>query len=363
MTDRVVPAEGLRQLSAGILGGAGASPDIAEEVATHLVGANLAGHDSHGVVRLAQYLTQIERGDLHPAARPTVLRDAGAGALIDADRGFGHFSTAFALDWALDRARDRGMASAVIRHSMHVGRLGHYTEKAAAEGMIAVVTAGAVGADVGGLGLPGARGRFFSTNPWSFGFPAVDRSTVFDGATSAVAEGKVRLARTAGQSLPPGCIVDSDGNPSVDPEDFYAGGALLPLGGEIAGHKGYGLALASALLGGIAAVGDPDPTVLGALIAGEGTAKGRAAGVFLLVIDPGMFVPRDDYRLLVEEALTGLEGAPPAAGGRGPMVPGQPESSTRAQRGTTGIPLPAGTWDDLVDVARRFGVPAPETVG
>ena len=360
MTQTVVSAQELRTFGAGVLEGAGADPDIAREVADHLVGADLAGHDSHGVVRLTQYVGQVEKGQLDPAARPEVLRDSPGGALVDAHRGFGQFSTAFAMDWALERAGTHGIAAVAIRHSMHVGRLGHYTEKAAAAGAIGIVTAGAVGAEVGGMGVPGAQGRFLSTNPWSFGFPAVDRTTVFDGATSAVAEGKVRLARAAGQQLPPGCVVDREGNPSTDPEEFYAGGALLPLGGQLAGHKGYGLALASALLGGLAAVGDPDPTVLGAQIAGAGSAKGRLAGVFVLVVDPELFGPRQEYSALVDEALTGIENAPPQPGGRGPMVPGQPEASARAQRGTRGVPVAEAAWGELVELGRRYGVPAPQ---
>ena len=210
------------------------------------------------------------------------------------------------------------------------------------------------------MGLPGAQGPFFSTNPWSFGFPAVDRVTVFDGATSAVAEGKVRLARAAGEQLPPGCVVDRDGNPPTDPEEFYAGGALLPLGGQLAGHKGYGLALASALLGGLAQVGDPDPTVLGAQIAGAGPSRGRLAGIFVLVIDPGLFGPRQEYSTLVDEALTGIQDAPPQPGSRGPMIPGQPEQAARAERSTTGVPIAEASWADLVELGRRYGVPAPE---
>jgi uncharacterized oxidoreductase len=358
----VVRAEDLQSFGAALIERAGAPQDIAAEVAGHLVGANLAGHDSHGVVRLTQYLGQAERGELLPDARPELLSEAPGGALVDAKRGFGPYSTAFAMDWAIERAAEQGIAAVAIRHSMHVGRLGHYTETAASAGVIGIVTAGAVGAEVGGMGLPGARGRFFSTNPWSFGFPGVERRSVFDGATSAVAEGKVRLARAAGQTLPPGCVVDKEGNPTQDPEEFYAGGALLPLGGELAGHKGYGLALASALLGGLSAMGDSDPTVLGAQIAGEGSPVGRLAGVFVLVVDPGLFGARRAYHELVDDALGAIESAPPQVGGRGPMVPGQPEASARAHREREGVPVAEAAWADLGELARRYAVAPPPTV-
>jgi LDH2 family malate/lactate/ureidoglycolate dehydrogenase len=356
MSAHVVHAESLERFVTAVVERVGAEEDIAREVAVHLVRANLSGHDSHGVARIPQYLMQIDRGELIASARPVVTVDSGAGALVDAQRGFGQFSTAFALDWALERARDTGIAAVAVRHSMHIGRLGEYTERATDAGVIGIVTAGAFGAEVGGMGLPGARGRFFSTNPWSFGFPGETCAAVFDGSTSTVAEGKVRLARATGQVLPEGCVVDPDGNPSRDPEDFYAGGALLPLGGEAAGHKGYGLALASALLSGLAMVDDPSPTLIGSSIAGDGDPRGRVAGIFVLVIDPRLFASRNRYHSMVEETLETIQAAPASKGSRGPMVPGQPESAMRRQRREKGITLPAATWRDLDEAGERFGV-------
>jgi uncharacterized oxidoreductase len=337
----------------------GAPADIAEEVATHLVRANLSGHDSHGVARLPQYVGQIDGGALFPAARPMVLTDAGAVAVMDAQRGFGQFSSAVALSWAMERAREHGVAAVSIRRSMHIGRLGEYSERAAAAGLVAMITAGSVGEQVGGVGLPGARGRYFGTNPWSFGFPSEGDPVMFDGSMSTVAEGKVRLARATGKTLPEDCIVDSEGRASQVPEDFYAGGALLPLGGQVAGHKGYGLALASALLGGLSAVGDTEPTVLGAQVAGEGDPAGRVSGMFVLVLDPAVFAG-EGYPALVKGAADGLKRAPARSAESAPMLPGEPELRARAGRSGEGIPLPDATWSDLTGLAERFGVEVPE---
>lgn len=340
----------------------GADDEIATEVSRHLVRANLSGHDSHGVIRVPQYVAQVESGDLDPKAHPMLLKETAVTALIDARRGFGHFSTAWALDWAMEHAMQHGVAAAAIRHSSHIGRLGEYTERAGERGLIAILTVGAGGPGVGGMMLYGGRKRFFGANPWSFGIPAKDRPPmVFDGSTSAVAEGKVRVARAKGIPMPSGCIIDRDGNPTTDPEDFYAGGALVPLGGAVAGHKGYGLAMASALISGLAMIDDDNPTLIGASVVQDvPDTRGIVAGVFLTVIDPAAFGNREQYQMLTAEHLAAAKRVPPAADTDEVLLPGEPEGRSRAARERDGIALPEATWHDLTAVAARFHASMPE---
>jgi uncharacterized oxidoreductase len=339
----------------------GADEEIAAEVARHLVRANLSGHDSHGVISVAQYHAQAEKGDLVPAARPTLLRETAVTALVDAQRGFGHFSTRFALDWAMARAEEHGIAAAVVRHSSHIGRVGEYGELAAERGLMAVATVGLAGQFAGGMVPYGGSQRFFAANPWVMSAPANEYSPfLFDGSTATVAEGKVRVARDKGAQLPPGCIIDKAGNPTTDPNEFYAGGAILPLGGDVAGHKGYGLAMASALFGGLAMIDDPNYSTIGAFVhRADADPRGRIAGVFLAVINPAMFGDPGHYRALVDENIAALKRVPPAAGRSEILVPGEPEVRTRAQRESEGVSLPEATWQGLVDVAHRFGLAEP----
>jgi uncharacterized oxidoreductase len=304
-----------------------------------------------------------DRGLLVPSARPALVREGEAAALVDARRGFGQHSTMFALEWAIARARRHGVAMAAVRHSTHIGRLGEYGERAAAEGLIGIVTVGAVGTGIGGVVPFGGRTRFLGTNPWTLSVPGRRRRFVFDAATSTLAEGKVRVARAAAKPLPPDAIVDADGRPSRDAEAFYAGGALLPLGGALAGHKGYGLGLASALLGALGMIGDPEPTLVGAAPPETTDARGRIAGVFLQVVDPAAFGDPGRYVELVDEALDAAKRETPADGVAEVLVPGEPEERARARRGREGIPLPAATWADLGRVAERFGVPLPPIDG
>jgi hydroxycarboxylate dehydrogenase B len=359
MPDVLCLPDPLRDFVAAVGQRMGADADVAAELARHLVGSNLAGHDSHGVIRVPQYVGDTDRGLLVPAARPVLARESAVTGLVDAQRGFGQHSTMFALDWAMGRARQHGVAMVAVRHSTHIGRLGEYVERTAAEGLIGIVTVGAVGAGIGGVVPFGGRTRFLGTNPWALSIPGRRRHFIFDAATSTLAEGKVRVARAAGKPLPSDAIVDAGGHPTRDAEAFYAGGALLPLGGVLAGHKGYGLGLASALLGALGMIGDPEPTLVGAAPPETTDDRGRIAGVFLEVVDPASFGDPGRYVELVDAALDAAKRQPPADGVTEVLVPGEPEERARARRSREGIPLPAATWAELRAVGTRFGVPLP----
>jgi uncharacterized oxidoreductase len=359
-----VAAAEAQDFIAAIFRAAGAEDDVAAEVAHHLVDAHLSGHASHGVLRAARYVRGIETGVLDPRARPAIVRERGTGAVFDARRGFGIYSTRVALDWALDAARAHGLGAAAVRHSTHVGRLGAYTERAAAQGMIALVTLGFAGPGLGGV-VPfrGKRG-FLSTNPWSFGFPSA-RGTpmIYDAATSSIPEGKVMDAHAKGAALPPGTIVDKDGNETTSTQDYYDGGNLLPLGGELFGHKGFGLGLAAAMMGGLAIVDDPAP-ILPVGSAKTPDPRGLMAGVFVLAIDPGLFGPAARYAELVADNLEALRAQEPAVASVPVMAPGEPEARSRAARGREGLTIPVKTWNELVAAGERFGVsPASAATG
>lgn len=355
----VCGAQELSEFTVGVCKALGADDDVAIEVARHLVRANLSGHDSHGMQRLPQYAAQVKNGNLLPDARPVVLRESAVTAVIDARRGFGHFSTAFALSWAMERAREHGLAAAAVRHSTHIGRLGEYSERAGEQGFISMVTVGWAGKGIGAVVPFGGRQRFLGTNPWSIGVPAQGLPPmVYDAATSVVAEGKVRVARARGVSLPPGYLIDSAGNPSTNPADLYAGGALLPLGGEMSGHKGYGLAMASALIGGLAMIDDSDYTLASAASTPK-DRRGEMSGVFLAVINPAFFGDAGHYRAMVKETLTAAGEVEPAAGYERVLVPGEPEVMARARRAVEGIALPESTWQELGRLAEETGVPLP----
>jgi hydroxycarboxylate dehydrogenase B len=360
---RLSVASELEQFARAIFEAMGATSATAAEVAAHLVRANLSGHDSHGIQRVTQYAAQVERGDLVPSAKPVVAHESEAVALIDAHRSFGQSSTNLAVTWAMHRARRHGVSAAAIRHSAHVGRLGHYTEHAAQAGLVAILTVGAAGHGVGGVVPFGARQRFLATNPWSIGIPSSgSEPVVFDASTSTIAEGKVRVAQSKGAALPSGSLVDSEGKPSTDPNDYYAGGGLTPLGGDVAGHKGYGLGLMSALIGSLAMIDDSDPSLIGAwTIAPDADPVGRVAGVLVVIIDPAFFGPVGGYLSLVTQNMAAIKRLTPAPGVVEVLVPGELEAKTRERRLREGIAIPEATIRELTELAKQYGVPLPPT--
>ena len=246
-----------------------------------------------------------------------------------------------------------------IRHCTHVGRLGEFTERCSALGLVVLVTVGMAGPGVGGVVAHGGRERFFGANVWSIGVPGTTGAMVFDASTSSIAVGKVWVAKAAGEKLPAGCLVDREGVASTDPDDYFAGGAVVPLGGDVAAHKGFGLGLAAALLGGLAIVGDASPTMAGAPVAPGSNPVGRMAGVFMTAIDPEAFGGVEPYRMLVQDCLDALRNVAAAPGTDGVHVPGDRSMRNRLNRARDGIPIAPATYDELAALAHRFNLALP----
>lgn len=332
----VIGSERLRELGRGILTAADAPPDIAAVVIDHLVEANLAGHDSHGVIVIPRYLDEIRRGYLAPEARPRIVRETGSTALVDARRGFGHHAALFATDLGVRKAREAGVSLVGVVECGHIGRLGTYASRAAEQGAVSFIANGGLSPHV----VPfGGKKAAVGTNPVAFGFPA-DRGPDFmaDFATSSVAGNKLLVARAKGESVPPGLLLDKEGNPTTNPADFWDGGGLLPFGG----HKGYALGLVSALLASV---------LTGAL------ETAYDWGVCILSIDAGVFRPATEVRQAADRAFARVKSTPPAEGSAGVMIPGEPELATRERRLRDGIPLDDDTWAGLAAAAARLGIP------
>jgi LDH2 family malate/lactate/ureidoglycolate dehydrogenase len=194
----------------------------------------------------------------------------------------------------------------------------------------------------------GGAGRALGTNPYSFAVPAGAREPFLaDFATSVVAEGKLQVARAKGMRVAEGIILDSEGRPSTDPNDFYKGGTMLPFGG----HKGYALSLLADLLGsllpGADAMGEPPYT----------------AGTFMMALRVDAFRPFAEFTAAVDQRFGEIKEVPPAPGFKEVLIPGEPEARSRAQRLKEGIPLPEDTWDKMATVATQYGVDLEEVMG
>ncbi|MDE0016216.1 MAG: Ldh family oxidoreductase [Candidatus Poribacteria bacterium] len=335
----LLQAPHLHAIARNIFVAAGTTRHIAEDVAEILVNAHLAGHDSHGLLRVPAYLRGIDAGHLKPAAEPVVLAETPNTLRIDAQHGFGHYVSRWSIHRAIEKAKSAVSCSVSINNIGHIGRLGEYAEAAARAGCIALISVGMGGKGAGPTVPYGGSQGTFSTNPIAIGVPTGDDSPfIVDYATSMIAEGKIQVARSKGIDLPEGCIVDKNGMPSVKPADFYDGGALLAFGK----HKGYALAMFTCLLGGLAGTFDVE--------------SGRMNGTFMQAIDVNAFTPVEAYQKGVRAFLDGIKSTPPAEGFDEVLVPGDFEARSREKRLKDGIEIPDTIYNQLQECADKLGI-------
>jgi len=328
---------------------AGVPAGAAGEVVDSLVLSNLMGVDSHGLVRVRNYLDSIKVGAIVPTAELRITAENGAAAVIDGCNAFGQIVARRATELAIEKARAHAIGAVTFTNVYHIGRLGEYVQIAADEGFLALMFAN--GSRPGGLVAPfGIRERIMGTNPIAYGIPSHGHGSVIaDFSTSSVSEGKVRIASRNGEKIPLGWIIDQDGNPTDNPSDLYSGGAIQTFGG----HKGYALSLLVEVIGGILSGADtpifPDYSYM-------------HNGVFLLVVNPTFFRPEREYSGSVDFLLTKIKQALPAWGAGPAMLPGDPERQHRAIRERDGVSMDDETWAEIVAVGKTLGVDVEECV-
>ena len=344
---KYLTAAQLQDIGTRILDAAGSPPAESETVCEVLVRANLFGHDSHGVMRIPQYVGQIRSGEIRPGTPIEIERETPASAVIQAQQGWGMVIARQAMKLAIEKARQVAIGTVVVRGSQHVGRVGEYPTMAAEERMIGMAVVNSYGT-TGSVAPYGGAERRLSPNPIAFAMPSGGPWPVMvDITTSVFPEGKVRVTQYAGKQLPEGVIVDADGNPTTDPAAFYGppAGALLPLGG-IVGHKGFALGIVAELLA-------------GALSGAGCTGKEREQtgnGVYFQAINIEALLPYDDFIETVQEQIAWVKSARPQPGVSEVLFPGEPEYRTAQQRGEHGIPVEDSIWQEINETADSLGV-------
>ncbi|MBU7004736.1 MAG: Ldh family oxidoreductase, partial [Theionarchaea archaeon] len=298
--------------------------------------------DSHGILRLPQYLEEMGRGLIRPGHEPSIIGETPSTATVDGHWGFGQVNARWATELAIEKARKTSLSAVALVNNNHIGRLGEYTLIAAREGMIGMMVSTG-GSRRGQVAPYGGRERRLNTCPISVGIPAGKYEPfLMDFATSVAAEGKVFVKLDAGESMPEGWVIDGEGNPTTDPQDYARGGALLPFGG----HKGYSLALFIDIMAGI---------LSGAGYATSPRSK-EGNSVFVMVLDVSSFRPRDEFEREMEEYLDHMRSTPPLPGHERVIIPGEPELQRREKRLKEGINIPDGTWERLVEASGRLGL-------
>lgn len=339
-------ARALEDLAAKILVAAGAGEDEAIVVARYLVMSDLVGHASHGVLRVRQYVEQIQKGEIVCRKEPVVVSEGPGFAVLEGGLGFGQIGAEHATRLACAKAKTQGIALVALRNSAHVGRLGDWVELAAELGCVSFHF-------VNTLSMPrvapwGGREGRLSTNPLAWGMPIAGAAPiVVDLTTSVVAEGKVRMNRDAGKPVPEGWIVDRDGKSTSDAKALYAGGSLLPLGGLEAGHKGYALSLMVDLMAGAISGGG----------ASGADRKINCNNFTVIAIDPTLLAADDWIGRDAARFSEWIKSATPADASKPVLLPGDVERAARAHNLREGLLLSDATIRTLKDAATLAGAP------
>lgn len=349
-TEHRIDRQYLEQFVQAIWRHAGSTEREAALVADHLVQANLAGHDSHGVGMIPSYMASLAQGHLQLNVHAQVVRDAGAVLTIDGGQGFGQVVASEAMDKGIERARQLGLAAVALHNSHHIGRIGHWAEQCARAGFISIHFVNVVGDPM--VAPFGGSDRRFGTNPFCVIFPRPDKQPLLlDFATSGIAFGKTRVAYNKGQSVAPGYLIDHQGQPTTEPCVMHEPpfGSLLPFGA----HKGYALATLCEILGG---------ALSGGRTTHDATLKSDSDAIFncmtTLILNPEAFAAPEMQN--EAEAFIDWVKASPPSDGQLIAVPGEWEAANRVARLQQGIPIDANTWQQICAAAQQAGMPDHE---
>jgi hydroxycarboxylate dehydrogenase B len=333
----------LRAIASLIVHRMGSDDAETAEVADHLIRANLAGHDSHGIGMLPTYVRLLKDGLLVPNQTLETVLDSGALLVLDARRGFGQRMAAEAVRRAIAHARELGACVLGLRNSAHIGRVGTYGEQATQEGMAFIAYVNV--ADHHDIAAPFACAEpRLGTNPFVTAVPGPDGPMLLDMATTTIAMGKARVARNKGVPVPEGCLIDEAGHPTTDPTGFIDDhtGALLTFGL----HKGSGLAVMCEIMG-------------GAVTGGKRTEEPRKGGIlnsmFVVLVDLSRLGTRDQFLQDIASTQAYIRSSRVAPGFQEILLPGEPERKSAAARASS-IQVDDRTWAQISDAAAQLGI-------
>ena len=325
----------------------GCTSEVAKQVSQSLVLSNLCGHDSHGVVRIASYLANIEQGVLQPAAELTITNETDSLVVADAQHGFGQVQMPAIIERLATKAAKQGVACGAMKRCGHIGQLSQWVEFAARQGFAALLTVNDNGA-LQAVAPPGGIRPTLSTNPISIATPSIPHPILVDISTSIVANGKILVAHKENKQVPDGWLRDQHGQPTTDPSVRYRDppGSLNSTGG----YKGFGLGflldvLVSGLTGGYC-----PPAPAGAV---------PANNVLMVLWDPQHFQGAEH---IVSEAvrLEKFVRESPLLNEESPItLPHDRSRKTKEERSENGIPLGNEVYSQITQIANQNGITLP----
>jgi len=348
---KIIRAEPLTRAIEAIVAAGGSEPREARMVAENLVTANLLGHDSHGVGMIPRYVDALLEGGLTANQHPKVELDAGALLALDGCQGYGQVIGHEAMEMAIARAKQHGSCVMTLSRSHHLGRIGQWGEQAVAQGLVSLHFVNVISRAI--VAPHGGADARFGTNPVCIAIPLPGEPPfLLDMATSAVAQGKVRVAHNKGEKVSPEWLLDDRGNPTS--EARY--GVVEPFGAlrTFGLHKGYGLALACELLGGALTGG-------GTWHSDDKSKRRVWNGMLSILIDPRRAGKQAGFEKEAREFLASLRKSPVAPGFDKVRIAGDPEREWRTKRERDGIPVDETTWKEILAAAAKLKL-APEAV-
>jgi LDH2 family malate/lactate/ureidoglycolate dehydrogenase len=335
----------------------GCSLQDATTAATVLISADLRGIDSHGVARLSGYIRLWEAGRINAKPNIKVVHETHSTAVVDGDAGLGLVIAPFAMQVAIDKAKNVGTGWVSVKNSNHFGIAGIHAMMALKEEMIGIAMTNA-----SALVAPTfSNERMLGTNPIAVAIPANEQPAfVADFATTTAANGKLEILQRKNADIPLGWAQDQEGNPSTDANILRKQGALLPLGSdrEHGSHKGYALGsivdIFSAVLSG-ASYGPWAPP-FPAYVPMPENQPGQGLGHFFGAMRVDAFRPAEEFTSHMDQWIERFRNATPIDGHEKVLIPGDPEREMEAIRIKEGIPLVEPVEKDLMEIAEKFGL-------
>ena len=341
-----IASDDLRQFVINTLQSVNVSDHDAGTTADALVTTDAMGVFTHGTKLLAGYLKKLQGGGYRAELQPVIEREGPAWAVIDGQSALGQVGSVHAIETAIRKAREVGVAYVGLRNTGHIGAAGYYAAAAARQGCIAMVT----GNDIPSVAAPGSIGPVLGSNPIAYGVPVVDGDPILlDMATAAVAGGKVYAAHQRGEPIPDTWLIGPDGRPTTDGSLYPHKTALAPM----AGHKGYGFGLWCEFMSAVLPGGHMTWQVGSWMFDDTSRPSWHNASFVAIDVEAIAGVAEFDKRL---QALIGeLHAAPTADGVDHVLLPGEREWNHHRQALKHGIELPSDVVDKLNEAAEVSG--------
>jgi L-2-hydroxycarboxylate dehydrogenase (NAD+) len=358
--EKIFEYDQLWQFTKNVFTSIGSTEEHAALAATGLLRADLRGIDSHGIARLTGYvrLWDAKRANTRPDIQ--LVYETPSTGVVDGDEGLGLVVAPFAMDIAINKAKNVGSGWVSVRNSNHFGIAAQHAMKALEEDMIGIVMTNASALVAPTFSIE----RLLGTNPICVAIPAGDEPPfVADLATTTAANGKLEILQRKNQQAPEGWIQDKDGKISTNPHELIAGGALLPLGGdyEHGSHKGYALGAIVDIFSGVLSGANYGPLVppFPAYLPIPENMPGKGIGHFFGAMRIDAFRESSAFKKDMDQWLKRFRKASPIKGYEQVLVPGDPERIMEADRIINGIPLMHSVVEELGYIADRFKIPAP----